>query len=57
MRVQSSSWEDPLEVGMAPYSSVLAWTIPWTEMPGGLESMGTPSDTTDHTRRQSSFSQ
>ena len=31
--------EDPLEKGMTPYSSILAWTIPGTENPGGLESM------------------
>ena len=30
----------PLEKGMAPHSSVLAWRIPWTEEPGGLQSMG-----------------
>ena len=33
-RVQSLSWEDPLEKGMATHSS--AWKIPWTEEPGGL---------------------
>ena len=32
--------EDPLEVGMATQSSILAWRIPWTEKPGGLQSMG-----------------
>ena len=32
--------EDPLEEGMATHSSILAWTIPWTEEPGGLQSMG-----------------
>ena len=31
--------EDPLEKGMAIYSSILAWRIPWTEEPGGLQSM------------------
>ena len=30
------SWEDPPEEGMATYSSILAWRIPWTEKPGGL---------------------
>ena len=30
----------PLEKGMATHSSILAWTIPWTEDPGGLQSMG-----------------
>ena len=35
-RVQSLDWEDTLEWGMAIYSSILAWKIPWTEEPGGL---------------------
>ena len=39
-RVQSLSWEDPLEKGMAADSSILAWRIPWTEEPGALQSMG-----------------
>ena len=38
--VQSLGQEDPLEEEMAPYSSILAWRIPWTEEPGGLQSMG-----------------
>ena len=38
--VQSLRWEDPLEKGMATHSSTLAWRIPWTEEPGGLQSMG-----------------
>ena len=33
--VQSLGWEDLLEEGMATYSSILAWKIPWTEEPGG----------------------
>ena len=33
-------WEDPLEKEMATQSSILAWRIPWTEEPGGLQSMG-----------------
>ena len=33
-------WEDPLEKEMAPYSSTLAWKIPWTEEPDRLQSMG-----------------
>ena len=37
--VQSLGWEDPLEKGMATHSSILAWRIPWTEEPGGLQSM------------------
>ena len=40
MRVRSLGWEDPLEEGMATHSSVIAWRIPWTEEPGGLQSMG-----------------
>ena len=36
--------EDPLEKGMATHSSVLAWRIPWTEEPGGLQSMGLQRD-------------
>ena len=35
-QVQSLSWEDPLEKGMATHSSILAWRIPWTEEPSGL---------------------
>ena len=38
--VQSLGWEDALEKGLATHSSILAWTIPWTEEPGGLPSMG-----------------
>ena len=40
MWVRSLGWEDPLEKDMATHSSILAWGIPWTEEPGGLESMG-----------------
>ena len=39
-QVQSLGWEDPLEEGRTTHSSVLAWRIPWTEEPGGLQSMG-----------------
>ena len=39
-QVQSLGKEDPLEKGMATHSSILAWRIPWTEEPGGLQSMG-----------------
>ena len=38
--VWSLGWEDPLEKGIASHSSVLAWRIPWTEEPGGLQFMG-----------------
>ena len=41
--VRSLGWEDPLEKEMATHSSVLAWRIPWTEEPGGLQSMGSQS--------------
>ena len=38
-QVQSLDWEDSLEKEMAIHSSILAWEIPWTEEPGGLQSM------------------
>ena len=38
--VQSLGWEDPLEKGKVTHSSILAWEIPWTEEPGGLQSVG-----------------
>ena len=37
--VRLLGWEDPIEKGMTPHSSVLAWRIPWTEEPGGLQFM------------------
>ena len=40
MWVPFLSWEDPLEKEMATHSSILAWRIPWTEEPGGLQSTG-----------------
>ena len=45
-RVQSLGQEDPLEEEMATHFSILAWKIPWTEEPGGLQSMG--SETVRH---------
>ena len=39
-QVQSLGWKDPLDEGRATYSSILSWRIPWTEKPGGLQSMG-----------------
>ena len=39
-RVRSLGQEDPLEKGMTTHSSILAWEIPWTEEPGGLQFMG-----------------
>ena len=38
-QVRSLGQEDPLEEEMAPHSSILAWRIPWTEEPGGLQSI------------------
>ena len=47
MWVRSPGWEDPLEEEMATHSSILAWETPWTEEPGGLQSMvWQKSDTT-----------
>ena len=40
IQVRSLGQEDPLEKEMATHASILAWTIPWTEEPGGLQSMG-----------------
>ena len=40
MQVQFLGQEDPLEEGMTTYSNILAWRIPWTEEPGGLQSTG-----------------
>ena len=40
MWVRSLGWEDSLEEEMATHSSILAWRIPWTEKPGGLQSVG-----------------
>ena len=45
--VQSLGGEDPLEKGMATHSGILAWKIPWTEEPGGLQSMGSQRVTHD----------
>ena len=45
-QIQSPGHEDPLEEGMATHSSILAWRIPWTEEPGGLQSMGPQRDMT-----------
>ena len=46
MQVQSLGLEDPLEEGMATHSSILAWRIPWTEEPGGLQSVGSQKSQT-----------
>ena len=48
--VRSLSQEDPLEEKMAAHSSILAWEIPWTEEPRGLQSKGSKElDTMEHT--------
>ena len=47
-QVRSLGWEDSLEKDMATHSNILAWTIPWMEEPGGLQSVGRKdSDTTE----------
>ena len=43
--IQSLGWEDPLEKQIAIHSGILAWKIPWTEEPGGLQSMELQSQT------------
>ena len=43
--VECLGWEDPLGKGMTTHISILAWKIPWTEEPGGLQSMGSQSRT------------
>ena len=49
--IQSLGWKDPLEKERAAHSSILAWEIPWTEEPGGLQSMGCKElNTSEHTR-------
>ena len=48
-QVQSLGWEDPLEKEVATYFSILAWEIPWTIEPSGLQSWGAKElDTTEH---------
>ena len=54
-RVQFLGWEDPLEKAMATHSSILAWRIPQTEKPGGLQSMGLQRATKRLTLSLSSF--
>ena len=50
--VQSLDWEDPLEKEMATHPSILAWKIPWTEDPDGLQSMGLQRVGHDRTHTQ-----
>ena len=47
MGVQSLAWEEPLEKEIATHSSILAWEIPWTEEPGGLQSL-VPQKSQEH---------
>ena len=55
-RVQSLGGEDPLEKEMVTHSGILAWKIPWTEEPGGLQSIGSQSrDTTETNASLSTF--
>ena len=51
-RIQPLNQEDPLEKEMATHSSILAWEIPWTEEPSGLESMGSPRVRNDLVTKQ-----
>ena len=44
---RSQGWEEALEKAMALHSSILAWEIPWTEEPGGLQSMGLQTQLSD----------
>ena len=55
--VQSLGWEYPLEEGIATHSSILAWRIPWTEKPGGLQSMGSQRVRHDLTTEQQQHGQ
>ena len=47
MWVRSLGWEDSLQEEMATHSGILAWKIPWTEEPGGVQSTGSQSDMTE----------
>ena len=52
MQLQSLGWEDPLEQEMATHSSILAWRIPWTVEPSGLQSMGSQKSWTQLETKQ-----
>ena len=43
-QVRSLDWDDPLGKGMATHSNILVWRVPWTEEPGGLQSMGSQKE-------------
>ena len=47
IQVQFLGWEDPLEKGMATHSRIVGWESPWTEEPGGLQSIGLQRDMTE----------
>ena len=49
---QSLGWEDPLKKEMATHCSIIAWKISWTEEPGGVQSMGSQSRTTERLTRK-----
>ena len=57
MQVQSQSWKDSQEEGMAIHSSMLAWEISWTEDPGRLQSVGSQRVRHDFATKQQSPSQ
>ena len=52
MPVRSLDWEDPLEKGVVTHSSILDWRIPWTEEPGGQQSMASQRVRHDETPEQ-----
>jgi len=47
IQVRSLGWENPLEKEMATHPGILAWEIPWTEEPNGLQSMGSQNSWTE----------
>ena len=53
--VRSLGWEDPVEKEMASHSSILAWRTPWTEEPGGLQSVGSQRVRHDRVTEHSAF--
>ena len=55
MQVRSMAQEDPLEEEMATHSSILAWRIPWTEEPGGLQSIDLVAKSRTRPKRLSTY--
>ena len=53
-QVQALNQEDSMEKGMATHSSILAWKIPWTVEPGGLQSTGSQESDTENVQNSSS---